>query len=590
MVRKTKKRQGLVAPAIALSALAFAAPASALPTCSELGTWLAAQPKVSEILSVGLTGNRCELLFAVSGRGGTENGYAPGQQQRNVIRVGLPSNLKDGGSGNVGGNWNGKIQHIGGGGLVGTAPAVTGATDAGYAGASTDSGHTSAENGAYGNWGVIQATKELNLGKINDFVYQSLIDQVEWTRWLVVRYYEMDPQRTYWNGFSTGGRQGLSLALTMGDQFDGFLVGAPAIYHQQFRLADAHTHLIVRKLHLMGQSLTAEQRNAANAAARDACTGNVDVNGNMLADGVLYDPRTCTFDASKNICGMPNAPAAPSCLTQGQADAMNMAWDGPRNSYGKRIWVPYDRGINGLFGVTSAAGNPPEIPGSAAQVIKWNHKDLTFDHNLVFLDRKAIDLAGNPPGAMTYEDEATLGSQQVADFSDIIDVALTKAKGAGAKILMYHGLQDNLIRWRHTLDYYTRAAAYFANGTPNYEVLRPWFRFYMVPEAGHSANAVPNRFDALVDWVEKGVEPAPLVNLSAGRTRPLCAYPQRIIYDGVGDPNVAGSFFCGGDTRTKQTICDGVRTVYKHENENMTQSYGKYNEAACNPNSRVPLP
>ena len=37
------------------------------------------------------------------------------------------------------------------------------------------------------------------------------------------------------------------------------------------------------------------------------------------------------------VCGAPNAPASPNCLNAIQAAGIDRMWDGPRNSYGKRI-------------------------------------------------------------------------------------------------------------------------------------------------------------------------------------------------------------------------------------------------------------
>src|SRR5262249_51980316 len=159
-----------------------------------------------------------------------------GQAQHIRIRVGLPLNAADGGIGGVQGAWNGKLQNLGGGGLIGNVGATTGATDAGYVGTSTGGGHTTAESGTVGNFGIIQSTHQLNLGMINDYIYEAEHQKVEWGKTLAKPYYGMAHTRNYWNGCSTGGRQGLALAQKYGDEFDGFIIGAPAVYHEAFRL------------------------------------------------------------------------------------------------------------------------------------------------------------------------------------------------------------------------------------------------------------------------------------------------------------------------------------------------------------------
>src|SRR5262245_56989647 len=71
----------------------------------------------------------CEVNITVSDLAGPENGYQPGQKQQIKIRIGLPLNSSDGGTGGFEGNWNGKIQDLGGGGYAGSVGFVMGAHD-----------------------------------------------------------------------------------------------------------------------------------------------------------------------------------------------------------------------------------------------------------------------------------------------------------------------------------------------------------------------------------------------------------------------------------------------------------------------------
>src|SRR5262245_6262052 len=172
----------------------------------------------------------CRVEFIVSERGGPAFGYAPGEIQQIGLRVGLPANSADGGSGggvDGQGAWNGKVRNLGGGGLVGSVLPVNVATNARYVGSSTDSGHVGMDPA----FGVIQATHELNLGKIEDFFSESLRLQYQWALRLARTYYGKPAIRNYWDGCSTGGRQGLVLASKYGNDFDGFLIGAPHTNH-----------------------------------------------------------------------------------------------------------------------------------------------------------------------------------------------------------------------------------------------------------------------------------------------------------------------------------------------------------------------
>ena len=66
------------------------------------------------------------------------------------------------------------------------------------------------------------------------------------------------------------------------------------------------------------------------------------------------------------------------------------------------------------------------------------------------------------------------------------------------------------------------------------------------PPANPPFPAAGQLFNALTDWVEKGVAPQTIVvSTSVGnrRSRPLCMFPQQLKYLG-GDVNDARSFQC----------------------------------------------
>src|SRR6266853_2797100 len=186
-----QKRTSLFA--IALGASLFATPALAQMTCAALGGYLATQPNISQFVppppaaqvpvpfstlvpatSTPPNAARCEAKFIYSARGGPASGYAVGQNQRIGIVVGFPLNTFDGGSGAVQGAWNGKVRNIGGGGLQGNLSSITAATNTGYVGSNTDTGHPTQDNP---NFAVIQETHELNLGRLDDFLRGSIHQQ-----------------------------------------------------------------------------------------------------------------------------------------------------------------------------------------------------------------------------------------------------------------------------------------------------------------------------------------------------------------------------------------------------------------------------
>jgi hypothetical protein len=543
---------------IAVSAL-FATPAFAEMSCSALGTYLATQPHISIYTppptpqvpnpvalpltqlfpASGTNAARCEANFVYSDRGGPEAGYAVNQNQRIGIRVGFPLNSID--TGGAPSAWNGKVRNIGGGGLAGSLSSITAATNTGYVGSNTDTGHP----GGSPTFAVIQDQHELNYGTLDDFLVESIHQQYKWALALTKVYYGQKAKRNYWDGCSTGGREGLSMALNFGDDFDGFLTGAPANFHTRLQVATTWPFWVQKEI-TGGPSgtLTQAKMIAANASAVAACDAQ-----DGVIDGVLGDPRSCKFDAAANVCGQPNAPASPSCLTPDEAKAVNRIWDGPRNDHGLRIWFPFGRGANA--GVTNSP--PFGGPGGSLGIFTWSHRDNNYD------------FTGEP--LSLFDDETQLLTNNTAPYSDIISTDLHKAKKRGAKILMWHGGADQLIPWRQSMHYYREAAEQFGG----FKHLQEWFRFYLAPGVTHcggGAGPQPQAlFDTMVNWVENGVAPDSIVSTNATLgSRPMCPYPQTAIYNGNGaDPKLLTSWHCGGDIETRENACMDRVVRYQHE-------------------------
>src|SRR5690242_1455115 len=109
--------------------------------------------------------------------------------------------------------WNGKFQAVGNGGWAGVISysALAEALYDGYATASTDTGH-------------VGATGSFVLGhpeKLIDFGYRAVHEMTVQAKSVITAYYGSAPKMSYWNGCSTGGRQGLKEAQKFPADYDG---------------------------------------------------------------------------------------------------------------------------------------------------------------------------------------------------------------------------------------------------------------------------------------------------------------------------------------------------------------------------------
>ena len=148
---------------------------------------------------------------------------------------------------------------------------------------------------------------------------------------------------------------------------------------------------------------------------------------------------------------------------------------------------------------------------------------------------------------------------------------LSKLRNRGAKILVHHGLGEDVIPAAGMVNYYTRVAAKMGGDAE----VQKFMRLYLTPAIAHSSqgraytignarngtvpqpklpgngNQTPTRdrdqmFSALVDWVEKGLEPGSIVITSTdgSASYPICVYPQKITWYGTGPAQVAASYAC----------------------------------------------
>ena len=472
--------------------------------------------------------------------------YGENANQNINIRVGLPLNSLDGGTGGVQGAWNGRTQGIGGGGCSGSL-GVTGPVNTGYVGSGSDAGHTggNCEPG-------VNADGTYNLQFINDFIRNGMKQQILFSKAVAKTYYATKPAYNYWNGCSTGGRQGYVLAQELGQELDGILANAPAIYWTRFQTAQMWGQIVMKDL--VGAPIAAAKLNQASASAVAACDA-----ADGVVDGVIDDPRSCTFSARANVCGTPTAPAS-NCLTLQEADAVDMIWDGPRNARGNKVWFGLDRGTS----IPALNGNSPFALGVTQ--FHWDEHDLTFDWRTVSIGE--------------YAQVAQDGSRNIADVTDTFGDLDTFRKHGG-KLLTLVGANDQLIMPRGVINYYRQMASDHGKGKgPDFKETQKFYRLFRTPGAGHCG--VPNGFPALVNWVENGVAPEQIINQTGARSRPLCPYPQTAIYNGSGDTNSAANFHCGGNLETRQTVCADVLTKYKHEaNGHLDYTGTGVNRHAC---------
>jgi feruloyl esterase len=181
--------------------------------------------------------------------------------------------------------WNGKFLMGGGGGFVGAIDnQARRALDAGYATVGTDTGHRA--DGTDASWALDNLERQINFGHL------AVQRTAEVAKAIVRAYFGSDATRNYFFGCSNGGRQALMEAQRYPDDFDGIVVGAPAL---DFVALGAQFIKDAQAAFPDPQNATpafsAETLKSIEQQIVETCDA---VDG--VKDGVIEDPRRCQVD------------------------------------------------------------------------------------------------------------------------------------------------------------------------------------------------------------------------------------------------------------------------------------------------------
>ena len=438
----------------------------------------------------------------------------------------------------------------------------------GYAVANSNTGH---DNGAEPGSSFAYDNRQAEI----DFGYRAVHLTTAAGKTLVRAYYGAAPEYAYFEGCSTGGRQGLMEAQRYPDDFDGIVAGAPANHYQEMNAVrvwllqrmfrDDFAGALafdtdgdgrfdsVRKLEILADAVLA------------ACDGN-----DGVADGVIDDPLACGFDARRDLAGhrCPGDVDGDACFTAAQVRTVADFHAGPRDGRGRAIYAgkPFgsERQWAGLFVPYTGNGFAP-----GAVRLGGDHLNYLFydtDPGVAPADLLDVatppDRAANPPEWAWWEfdiDDVTAGKGDVMKgITDAVDPDLSRfLHEHGGKLILYHGWADALVVPQPTVDYYRNVIETTFDG--DVAAARDRARLFMAPGMNHCrGGAGPDTWDRLaplVDWVERGRAPDALVATHAtdgavDNERPICAFPERAVYTGpaggADDPAnwVAGNFTC----------------------------------------------
>jgi feruloyl esterase len=447
--------------------------------------------------------------------------------------------------------WNGRFLFIGNGGFAGgfDIPSVfldfnlnpfplPTQVSAGFAAAMTDTGHQ-------GDW--LDGSWALNdLAKQNDWLLHGVHVTAVASK-AITRAFYGTALRSYFAGCSDGGHEGLVEAEQYPADFDGIVAGDPLLgdsvigynWNEEHLTASAQNYISPDKLDMV------------DAAVMQSCDAS-----DGLLDGLIQDPRRCTFDPASLLCT--NGSNA-GCLTIGEVATLQAIYAGASTARGRQIYPGFTKSDPGegdwAFWITGF--EPPNAPRTAEPWVDPEFPPAQFifqDQFLKFFafgDPNYNSLGFDPNSSDLAKAEAVIKRGGIAGTNP----NLSAFRARGGRLILYHGWSDPIFTPLETLRYY-RAVVRQQTGLRS---TQQFARLFMVPGMQHciaSGGPGPNFFNPLpplIDWVEKGVAPKQILGMHfkdndpttgiVTRTMPLCPYPEAAVFTG-GDVSQASNWKC----------------------------------------------
>jgi pimeloyl-ACP methyl ester carboxylesterase len=418
--------------------------------------------------------------------------------------------------------WNKRFLMRGNGGFAGTMDrgGALSSIRQGFAVGLTDTGHDAVRQ-PLGTFAVERQ-------KLYDYAFRSLHLTVVVSKRVMQAFYGVGPEKSFYVGCSTGGRQGLMLAQRFPEDFDGIVAGAPVL-----DFSGTMTQYLSTNRALRAGPLTLEKVKQVGEAVYAKCDA---LDG--LKDGLIVDPAKCPFVLRQDLklCG---AEAGAHCFTDAQIRTL------------ETIYAPV-MGPNGVvmdgwpLGAETLGANGR--PGWAEWIVKEDGPSISHGFGESFF-RYLAPVNPKPQLEFTSLDvqEAVKGAAWLRQILDAVDPDLSAFRKRGGKLLMYYGLADPALNANMGLRYFEAVQGKMGADVSDF------FHYLTMPGVFH-CNGGPgcgsvDWLGAIVDWVEKGKSPEGIVGAQvvAGkeiRKRPLCSWPKVVRYQGTGDVNDAASFVC----------------------------------------------
>lgn len=454
-----------------------------------------------------------------------------------LVEAWLPSTHDD---------WNGRFQATGGAGFeTGMFGGQLGrAVLDGWAAVSTDggSGSDNLSKVTDVSWALKDSIDgSLDWHLLHNFASRSVVGQINVGKLVTEQYYGKPPHHSYWNGCSTGGRQGYLIAQKYPHLLDGILAEAPAINFVNIVTAEFWPQLVMKQQNTFLSNCEFEYFRMQAIEKCDVLDG--------VRDGTIEDPGSCDFDPFTLVGDTIQCSGKHVDITSEMATVVDHVLKGPKQV----PWGPISHGITpgsrfDRLANISIAKDDTRSQSPSGICESWM-KNVILRNPSARLDHLNIT---------TYFGHWAQANYELGGLLNTADPDLSLLKASGAKLLTWHGTDDAAIPYQNTIDYRKRVEGAMGGA----HAVDQFYRLFLAPGVEHCGGGtgpIPKSLATLVDWVEKDDAPeileAETINARGELvTRDLCAFPGISKYMGIGDGNRASSWSCVGGTERPETL------------------------------------
>jgi feruloyl esterase len=438
-------------------------------------------------------------------------------------------------------DWNGRFLGNGGGGWMCTmgVPIMNVPIQNGFATATTDGGLFGAP---FETDYTLLSPGNADKFKLERLGHRAIHEMTVGAKRVVEAFFGKQASNNYYVGCSTGGRQALMEAARYPDDYDGLLVGAPAVNINTFSMALLAEHAWMHRFNYVPSPC---ELDVIRRAAIERCDG---LDGRT--DGIIARQDLCKFTAQaavgrKYLDTCSAGDAVVKEVTAEAARLVQLATDGAFSTNGRKLGAGFPLGTNLTFPLSVLTSHLDEKTGVRTPIYFPFSRQYAED----YLFGGMMPL---PWSQVTVDHLAQWQNELKLQYDGIMEPLddLTPFKQRGGKIILYHGEEDGIIPVGNT---YTKLERIISATYPSLdyqagqESLQEFMRAYVIPgmahciplqdRAGLVAKVGGRAVSQLIAWVEAGAAPDQLLTDGTEQRglQSVCPWPTQPVWTENGE-------------------------------------------------------